>query len=182
MLPIQRVKKSKTAKTETTKAHTRHNHDAMTDKTTTTKQEANQLKPVFDNYFALKDALIQSDGTMASAKAKALLIAIKGVKMGELETDEHTVWMKINKDLAFDTERIEASKDVGFQRNHFSTLSDKIYQLLKVCKQETPTYYQHCPMAKDGQGANWLSKENTIKNPYYGSQMLTCGKTVETIK
>lgn len=177
-----RVKKSKTAKIETTKAHTRHNHEAMTDKTTATKQETNQLKAIFDNYFALKDAMVQSDGPMASAKAKALLIAIKGVKMGELAPEEHMVWMKINEDLASDAERIEASKDAGFQRNHFSTLSDNIYQLLKVSKQETPIYYQHCPMAKEGQGAHWLSKEHIIKNPYYGLQMLTCGKTVETIK
>ena len=26
-----------------------------------------------------------------------------------------------------------------------------------------------------------LSKEKEIKNPYYGAQMLTCGKTIETI-
>jgi hypothetical protein len=37
-------------------------------------------------------------------------------------------------------------------------------------------------MYNDGKGANWLSKESAIKNPYYGSQMLSCGKTVETIK
>ena len=37
-------------------------------------------------------------------------------------------------------------------------------------------------MANGGKGANWLSKENAVKNPYYGSQMLTCGSTVETIK
>lgn len=37
-------------------------------------------------------------------------------------------------------------------------------------------------MANDGKGANWLSKENVIKNPYYGSEMLHCGKTVEIIK
>jgi hypothetical protein len=37
-------------------------------------------------------------------------------------------------------------------------------------------------MANYGKGANWLSKENAVKNPYYGSQMLTCGKVVETIK
>jgi len=29
--------------------------------------------------------------------------------------------------------------------------------------------------------AVWLSNEKAIKNPYYGSQMLTCGKVVETI-
>jgi hypothetical protein len=37
-------------------------------------------------------------------------------------------------------------------------------------------------MANSGKGANWLSKENAIKNPYYGSSMLTCGKTVEIIE
>jgi Protein of unknown function (DUF3347). len=43
-------------------------------------------------------------------------------------------------------------------------------------------YYQYCPMTNGGKGANWLSKENANKSPYYGSQMLTCGSTVETIK
>jgi hypothetical protein len=61
-------------------------------------------------------------------------------------------------------------------------LSENMYALIKVSKTETPTYYQFCPMANDGKGANWLSKENAVKNPYYGSQMLTCGKVVETIK
>ena len=28
----------------------------------------------------------------------------------------------------------------------------------------------------------WLSEEQAIKNPYYGSSMLTCGKITETIK
>jgi hypothetical protein len=30
--------------------------------------------------------------------------------------------------------------------------------------------------------ANWLSKEKEVKNPYYGSKMMNCGKTIETIK
>ena len=63
-----------------------------------------------------------------------------------------------------------------------TTLSKDIYSLLKVAKYEVPVYFQHCPMYNDGKGANWLSKENAVKNPYYGSMMLTCGKTVETIK
>ena len=61
-------------------------------------------------------------------------------------------------------------------------LSKNIYELIKVSKSAGTVYYQFCPMANDGKGANWLSKESAIKNPYYGSQMLTCGKTVETIK
>ena len=79
-------------------------------------------------------------------------------------------------------ELISKSKDINIQRNHFTTLSKDIYSLIKVAKYEVPVYFQHCPMYNDGKGANWLSKENAVKNPYYGSMMLTCGKTVETIK
>ena len=177
-----RVRKSKLAKTEVVEDHSMHNHNGTTDKPTEPKQEINQLKAVFDNYFALKDALVKSNGNLASAKAKELLNALNAVQMNKLSHEEHTVWMKVIKDLAFDTEHMEETKEVGHQRDHFNTLSDNMYQLLKVSKQETPTYYQHCPMANDGKGANWLSKENVVKNPYYGSSMLSCGKIVETIK
>jgi hypothetical protein len=145
-------------------------------------QEINQLKAVYDNYFAVKDALVKTNGNMASTKAKELLNDINVVKMEKLKNDEHMVWMKVLNDLKEDAEHISETKDTKHQRDHFMTLSKNIYQLIKVSKTETPTYYQFCPMANDGKGANWLSKEDAIKNPYYGSQMLSCGKTVETIK
>jgi copper chaperone CopZ len=145
-------------------------------------QETNQLKAVFDNYFAVKDALVKTDGNTASTKAKEMLSAINAVKMDKLEMDIHMVWMKVANNLKEDTEHISETKDAKHQRDHFITLSKSMYDLIKVSKQETPTYYQHCPMANDGKGANWLSKENVVKNPYYGSMMLSCGKVVETIK
>lgn len=171
------VTKTETSKTDTSKMEM-HNHSAMTE----TPQNANQLKAVFDNYFSIKDALVKSDGNMASAKAKDLNNAIYSVKMEALSTEEHSVFMQVMKDLAFDAEHIAETKDVGHQRDHFTTLSNNMYKLIKVSKQEAPVYYQQCPMFNDGKGANWLSKENAIKNPYYGSQMLTCGSTVETIE
>ena len=177
-----RAKKSETVKVEVTEDHSKHNHDGATDKPIETKQEINELLAVFDNYFALKDALVKSDGNLTSAKAKELLNALNSIQMNKLSNDEHTVWMKVMKDLKFDTEHIEETKDVAHQRDHFMSLSKNMYELIKVSNQETPVYYQHCPMANKGKGANWLSKENAIKNPYYGSQMLTCGSTVETIK
>ena len=157
--------------------HSTHNHSAMTEN----KAEVSQLKAVFESYFALKDALVKTDGNMASTKAKDLLTAINAVKMDKLSSEEHTIWMKVIKDLVFDAGHIEETKDASHQRDHFMSLSKNMYALIKVSKQETPTYYQHCPMANNGKGADWLSKENAIKNPYYGSQMLSCGKTIETI-
>ena len=142
----------------------------------------NQLKAVFDNYFAVKDALVKTDGNTASTKSAELLSAINAVKMEKLEMDVHMVWMKVVAELKEDAEHISDTKDTSHQRDHFMTLSKNMYAIMKVSKTETPTYYQHCPMANDGKGADWLSKESTVKNPYYGSQMLSCGKTMETIK
>ena len=158
------------------------NKTANGETTIESKQDVDQLNAVFDNYFALKDALVKSDGKLASTIAKDLLANINAVKMDKLSTETHAVWMKVMKDLAFDAEHMVATKEAGHQRDHFSSLSKNMYALIKVSKQETPIYYQNCPMFNDGKGATWLSKEGTIKNPYYGSQMLSCGKTIEIIK
>ena len=144
--------------------------------------QTNQLNPIFENYFTIKDALVKTDGKSASENAKELLSAINAVTMETLKMDEHMVWMKVVDKLNEDASNISASQDAKNQRGFFDTLSANIYELIKVSKQDTPTYFQHCPMANNGKGADWLSKENTIKNPYYGSMMLSCGKTVETIK
>ncbi len=176
-----RVNKTAIVKTEAIEDHTMHQSE-MVDEKVEIKQDEHPLKAVFDTYFILKDALVASNGTLASAKAKDLLTAIDAVKMEKLTSDAHTVWMKVMKGLALNAGHIEGTKDISLQRTHFITLSDPMYQLLKASKQETPIYYQHCPMANNGKGANWLSKESNIKNPYYGAQMLTCGSTLETIE
>ncbi len=176
----ERAKKTvaKTGNTEIKKQNTENVTPAMPTETT----EVNAITAVFDNYFALKDALVQTDGAVASTKSANLLKTVKAVKMEKLAMEVHTVWMKIWNDLQEDAEHITNTKDAAHQRDHFMRLSKNIYALMKVCKYEQPVYYQFCPMANDGKGANWLSKESVVKNPYYGSQMLSCGKTIETIK
>ncbi len=158
-----------------------HNHEDHV-KSQEVIQEKNQLEKVYENYFMLKDALVKSDGNKASDLSKVLLTAINEVKMEKLDNDVHLVWMKVMKNLTEDAEHINETKDIKHQRDCFMTLSKNIYTLMKVDKSKEPVYYQFCPMANDGKGANWLSKESTIKNPYYGSMMLNCGKTVETLK
>ncbi|TYP97119.1 copper chaperone CopZ [Sphingobacterium allocomposti] len=143
-------------------------------------QEIPQLKQVFDHYFALKDALVKTDGNMAKAKATDLSKAIKAVDVAKLNAEERAIWENYVKDFGASVDKIIAAKDISGQRKSFSELSKPVYELAKVSKQDSPVYYQHCPMFNGG--ANWLSKENTVKNPYYGSQMLTCGSVVETIK
>ena len=172
--------KEETKTDVTTENHNNHGNHTKTPKTEV--QEVNQLKAVFDNYFVVKDAMISSDGNATSIASKELFTAISNVIMEKLEMDVHVVWMKVLNQIKEDSEHIADTKDIKHQREHFTTLSKDIYALLKVAKYDVPVYFQFCPMYNDGKGANWLSKENTIKNPYYGSMMLSCGKTVETIK
>ena len=178
----ERVNKTAAVKPGVIENHSATKHEVTTENTTEIKQEVNQLKAIFDTYFGLKDALVKSEGKLASTIAKDLLSTINAVKMDKLANEEHIVWMKVLSALKSNTEKISASANLEKQRNSFDELSVNFYELLKVSKQETPVYYQNCPMYNDGKGANWLSKESAVKNPYYGSQMLTCGKTVETIK
>jgi hypothetical protein len=152
-----------------------HDHEPTT---MVMKEAPNQLEAVYTNYFSLKDALVKSDATTAAAKASEMLATIEAVKMDKLPMDVHMVWMKVMKGLITDTKEIGSNTDVKKQRAAFKTVSTNVYELMKVSKAETATYYQYCPMVK----ANWLSKEAAVKNPYYGASMLTCGSTVETIK
>lgn len=135
------------------------------------------LTPVYDAYFELKDALVNSDGVQASEKAKKLTGMIEQVKMEALTAKEHKEWMAVYEALAFEAGHIADTRDVTHQRDHFATLSEKMHQLFKTSAYAEPVYEQHCPMFNKGKGANWLSRDPEIKNPYYGAAMMGCGST-----
>jgi copper chaperone CopZ len=177
-----KVAASTEMKMEATTAENHANHDNHSDNTGAKQQADTKLKVVFDTYFLLKDALVKTDGKAASTAAKDILTALNAVKMDELAMDVHMIWMKEMKGLMADAKSISETQDIKRQREIFIPFSKAMYELIKVAKYETPVYLQFCPMANDGKGANWLSKENPVKNPYYGAQMMTCGKTVETIQ
>lgn len=157
-------------------------HANTTSEPATQEPQENLLKSVYANYFSLKDALIKDDGATAAVKASALSQAIDKVDMTKFTPEQHTVWMKELKSLKTAADQLAATKDVAKQRGYFTTLSTSMYAIAKVYKADETLYYQHCPMYNDGEGANWLSKENAVRNPYFGNAMLTCGKTTETIK
>ncbi|WP_426063002.1 DUF3347 domain-containing protein [Flavobacterium sp. DSP2-3-1] len=166
--------------TNTTENHA--NHANHSDTAVAKQQVDTKLKVVFDSYFLLKDALVKTDGKAAATLAKDVSTALNAVKMDELAMDVHMIWMKEMNSLMANAKNISEIQDIKRQREFFVPFSKSMYEVIKVAKYETPVYLQFCPMANDGKGANWLSKENAVKNPYYGSQMMTCGKTVETIK
>lgn len=156
-------------------------HDGHGNATETAAQSM-VLAPVMSNYFRLQQALVKSDARQAAAMAVELRKAIENVDMAALKPEGHTAWMQTKEKLSEDATGIATSQDLKKQRQLFSTLSDNLYNLVKAADLPQPVYYNNCPMFNDGKGANWLSDEKAIKNPYYGAQMLTCGKNIEIIK
>lgn len=141
--------------------------------------EADPFNALFTAYFALKDALVASDAKQAAAHAGAFAAAVKAVPMERMGPDVHGVWMQVMEPLANTGATIAAKADLDAQRKAFAELSTPMLALVNVAPRAEPVYYDHCPMYAGG--ADWLSMEKPIKNPFYGSAMLSCGSVNETV-
>lgn len=144
-----------------------------------TNPKSDQFNALFAAYFALKDALVASDAKKAAAHASELSAAVKAVQMERMGPELHGVWMQVMEPLASISAGIASKTDIDTQRKAFADLSAPMLALVKVAPRPEPVYFDHCPMYEGG--ADWLSQEKGIKNPFYGSMMLTCGSVKETI-
>jgi hypothetical protein len=141
--------------------------------------QQSSLSPLLGLYYDIKNALVSGDANTAAAKAGEFVKTINNIDIKTLSETDMKAFKPLQEKLSFDAEHISATKDIDHQRDHFKSFSDNFYKLAKAVKlSEQPVYQAYCPMKK----AYWLSSEAAIKNPYYGKQMLTCGKVTETLK
>jgi hypothetical protein len=73
---------------------------------------------------------------------------------------------------------VAAAKDVKVAREAFKPLSDAVIAIVRQDPKGHEVKLAYCPMAD----ASWLQKDEQIKNPYYGSSMLTCGEFRPIVK
>nr|WP_121272013.1 DUF3347 domain-containing protein [Pedobacter schmidteae] len=141
--------------------------------------QSSQTKALLTSYYDIKNALVNSDATLAASKATEFSKALGSVDMKSLPQAEMTTFMGFQDKLAFDAKHISETKDLSHQREHFANFSANLFKLAKAVKlTKEPVYYDYCPMKK----SYWLSDNAAIKNPYFGKQMLTCGAVKETLK
>ncbi|WP_142785839.1 efflux RND transporter periplasmic adaptor subunit [Changchengzhania lutea] len=157
-------------------------HTDMNQRIPTTDAFKSQLEQVFNAYIKLKDALVGDDSSPASTFAEMVLSAMKKVDMKQLSNNEaHNHWMTISKEVTGSATFISEISDIEKQRGHFKHLSAHLSKGVKLFGVNQKVYEQFCPMADNNKGAYWLSLNEPIKNPYYGSKMLTCGDTKTVI-
>lgn len=154
-------------------------NSASTEFSSTDSTVKQQISNVLSTYYQIKDALVSGNAKLASAKAKEFETALDAVDMKKMTPLEHTFYTPLQEKLAYDAQHIRTAPNIDHMREHFGPFSNNVWTLVKAFKANNGiAYQQYCPMQK----ATWISKDEAIKNPYYGSQMLTCGKVTATLK
>jgi hypothetical protein len=137
-----------------------------------------KAEAILKDYFNLKDALVGDDNSKAKDLGITLTKSLKSFDASSYSESEQTELKDIIEDAIEHAEHIGES-DIKHQREHFKTLSKDITDMVAITGTKMKLYEQFCPMY-DG-GTAWLSTKEEVRNPYYGSQMLKCGKVQREI-
>lgn len=144
---------------------------------------ATSVKEIVDHYLHVKNALTNDNATEAANGSKAMEAALGKLDKSILTAEQKATYDKIEERLIALSELIAKSgNDIKLQREQFVLMSESVYELVKHFGAGRPLYHDYCPMARDDQGAMWISEVKEIKNPYFGDQMLSCGSVEEVIK
>lgn len=137
---------------------------------------------ILAGYLNLKNALTNDNDKEAAAIATELAKAFKAMDKTALNAEQSKVFTDVEADAIEHAEHIAANAgNLVHQREHFETLSDEVYELVKATGAGQKLYYTNCPMYNNNKGANWLSETKEVKNPYLGQAMLTCGSVKEEL-
>ena len=155
----------------------------QTGSTTKTAEAFSPTKRIVTEYISLKNALTKDDDKTAARAGKSLVEAMSAVDKASLNAEQSKVFTDIADDAKEHAEHIGANAgNIKHQREHFETLSQEIYDLVKASGSSgQKLYYDNCPMYNNGKGGNWLSETKEIQNPYLGEEMPTCGSIKEEL-
>lgn len=141
-------------------------------------QSSKSFSVLLADYYTVKNALVAGDAAKAKSGASDFLQHTGAIDPKTLSAAEQSAFTAVQANLVNQAKALAAAKDLAAQRSAFAGFSDQMITLVKSAKPAAPVYVEYCPMKK----ASWLSAEAVIKNPYYGSAMLSCGSVKETIK
>ncbi len=71
----------------------------------------------------------------------------------------------------------------GIRRPFFDQLSAAMIEAIRSdpLRYEGDLWLMHCPMVYEDGGADWLQTAESLRNPYFGASMLTCGEVKENL-
>ena len=144
---------------------------------------AKQLSLIFNAYIRFKDKLVASDAKNAFTEVQNLIKKIEATDMKLFSGASHEYWMTKSKLILTSLKQLNQNSNIDDIRKSFVLVSENLIKVFKAFGTgNNKAFVQFCPMANQNIGAFWLSTESQIKNPFYGSMMLNCGETRDTLK
>lgn len=141
------------------------------------------LEFLYNDYFEMKTALAADDFKKAKEAGIAMNKSLEKVEMNLFKGDAHALWMELSAALKKNTQHIEHLANIDVMREAFMGISNAMIGMAETFEPNaSPIYVQNCPMADNNKGADWLSMEKEILNPYFGQSMLKCGGNTKTIE
>ena len=141
-----------------------------------------KLTTAIEAYITGKDALVESDLSGAQNGFNSFIDKLNEIGEHGLSGAGHMTWMESWSALKEHAEGITGTDDIEVARSHFRHLSDELIKAVQLFGIEGVVYHQYCPMAFNDEGANWISSEERIQNPYLPETMLGCGEVIERIE
>lgn len=145
-----------------------------------------QVSGALNAYYQLKDAFVAGDTLRVNQSASSLKLLLDSLKLDEFRQKDSLGFASINGrtgDVSAEITGMLGEKDLEKKRESFEMISNAFYDMMRAIRPNGQTiYYQYCPMAFNDKGAYWLSNADSIRNPYFGKKMLTCGEVKETMK
>lgn len=140
------------------------------------------INNIISEYLFIKNGLAADDKTESETAASQMVSIIRKFDKSFFTAIQKKEFDKYAANINEQLQGIMTAKQIEEQRALFGLLSQQVYGLVKLFGANQTLYYDHCPMANNNTGANWLSETKEIKNPYLGSSMLTCGTVQETLQ
>ncbi len=132
------------------------------------------------HYWKLKDAFVESDSIAVRAIAEDFYRSAQKVPPAVKGEESRDLWMQKQEKLEKASRAIADEESMEKQRGAFREISNSLIFWHRHFKLSSDSLYvQHCPMAFDNEGADWISQEEKIRNPYFGDKMLKCGSVEE---
>lgn len=141
-----------------------------------------QLGAVLEPYVSLQTSFANDEDQLGAAKS--IDQALSGVSADSLKGAARTAWGEQLPVLQKAARDVAEASDLESRRVLLSPLTESLILALKTfgyAREAGDVGIFHCPMALDGDGANWLQVGETTANPYYGSAMLRCGSQTEAL-
>lgn len=147
------------------------------------KQQAFPTEQIVEDYLKVKNALTRDDSGNAAVLANNMKYNLDVIKSSSPDKKAAAEYAKLVKEIRENTSYVgDFPGGISEQREYFAKLSKNMYDFIKTYGTTQVLYQDYCPMYENGKSGYWISETKDVVNPYFGAEMLHCGRRIGAVQ